>query len=60
MAEYWIIDPRNKSVLVFAFEKDLSPKEYPFTARIPVGVSGGVCVIDFEKIYDRVREYYKV
>ena len=45
--EYWIVDPKSRKVMVFEFEKADLPKEYTFDDKIPVGISEGLCEVDF-------------
>ncbi len=45
--EYWIVDPKNKRVSVFDFEKADLPTEFGFDDVIPVGISDGLCEVDF-------------
>ena len=53
--EYWIIDPKEERVQVYDFsDESLTPKSYPFTARIPIAISDGKCEIDFGRIKDRL------
>ena len=54
VAEYWIIDPQKKRVLVYQFGKD-SDNDcdciiYGFEDIIPVGISDGLCSVDFSGI----------
>jgi len=55
--EYWIIDPFKMKVLIYTFEEDDSPEVYSFDDMIPVGISGGKCVIDFSKVRDAAARY---
>lgn len=48
--EYWIIDPENEKVMVYDFDSGKYPVFYDFTEKVPVGISGGLCEIDFEEI----------
>jgi len=48
--EYWIVDPKDKAVRVFFFEKDDFPSTYSFNDEIPVRISEGKCTIDFKKV----------
>ena len=51
--EYWIVDPENESVLVYDFGGDAEGTRfrlYSFTDRVPVGISGGLCEIDFAEV----------
>lgn len=52
--EYWIVDPENKRVCVYCFEKNGFPIMYTFEAKIPVGIWNGECEVDFAEIYDYV------
>lgn len=47
--EYWIVDPRNKMVNVFIFEKNgFQPDVYHFTDKIPVAIYEGNLKITIE------------
>lgn len=56
--EYWIIDLKNEKVIIYDFEHDYLISVYTFRDRIPVGIWGGECEIDFARIDDRMREIY--
>ena len=52
--EYWIVDPKYKIVTVHRFEEEeYTPQKYDFEDQIPVGISGGKCVIDFARVGKR-------
>ena len=56
--EYWIVDPKNRTVTVYCFEKtDVDPVIYTFADRIPVGISEGKCDIDFARVLQRIEPY---
>ena len=55
--EYWIIDVENEKVMVYMFEKDYLPTQYSFDDVIPVGISNGVCDIDFRRIKEKIKRY---
>ena len=59
--EYWIVNPSGLKVYVFDFEKnpagEFLPEEYSFEDRVPVGVSGGTCYVDFDRITPRIRHF---
>ena len=57
--EYWIIDPVRKVVIVYHFESDVYPVMYGFDTKIPVGIWGEDCVIDFNEIYEYVQFLYE-
>ena len=56
--EYWMIDPIRKVVIVYDFESDIYPVIYGFDAKIPVGIWGEDCIIDFNEIYEYIRFLY--
>lgn len=57
--EYWIIDPKQKRILVYDFESETYPEIYGFDAKVPVAVFDGECEVDFEAIYEYVRFLYE-
>ena len=57
--EYWMIDPHRKVVIVYNFESDIYPIIYGFNAKIPVGIWGENCVIDFNEIYEYIQFLYE-
>ena len=53
--EYWIIDPQHRKILVYDLtDEALYPDEYDFESTVPVGLSGGECRIDFNRISQKV------
>lgn len=56
--EYWLVDPKAEKLLVYHFEKDLFPKNYDFTAKVPVGIWGGELEIDFAGIREELAYLY--
>ncbi len=49
--EYWIVDPRDRKVLVYLFDgEDDFPTIYSFEDVIPIGISEGRCSIDFARV----------
>ena len=55
--EYWVIDPENRMVLVYDFEKGKPVQEYSFQDTIPILISGGCCEVDFARIDASVARY---
>ena len=55
--EYWVVDPDRLQVIVFDLEHDLPKKVYSFHDKVPVGISGGECTIDFERIFEKIKRY---
>lgn len=48
--EYWIVDPYNETVTVYEFVSEIYPAHYTFDDTVPVGISGGDCIVDFRRI----------
>ena len=70
--EYWIVLPEDRKELVYRFEEDAeqenvnpeklrnaSPVVYTFSDKVPVGIWGGECKVDFAEIYGAVRFLYE-
>ena len=55
--EYWIIDPKNRTVTVHDFRKpeEYAPVSYSFDEVIPVRTSEGLCRIDFSRINRKIN-----
>ena len=55
--EYWVVDPKNRTVIVHHLEdEDYKPEIYGFEATIPIGISGGKCSIDFSRVLRRLTK----
>lgn len=54
--EYWMVDPDKKTVMAYHFENDDDLSVYTFRDKVPVGIYGGDCVIDFAPIDDYVSQ----
>ena len=57
--EYWMVDPEKRKVLVNLFEKtegEYRSRVYNFDEKIPVGISGGECRIDFAPILRELQQ----
>ena len=61
--EYWVVDPRELTVYTFDFEKkndgDDIPEKYTFQDKVPVRISKGTCRIDFGRVYDKIKHFYR-
>lgn len=55
--EYWIVDPRKETVTVYHFEKSDEAVCYTFADKVPVGIYGGDCEIDFAQIRERLSYF---
>lgn len=59
--EYWMVDPEKRKVLVNLFEKtegEYRSRVYTFDEKVPVGISGGECWIDFAPIRQELQQLY--
>ncbi len=56
--EYWIINPPDKTVAVYLFDKESTILIYTFDDVVPVAISEGECRVDFRKVYARVAHLY--
>ena len=52
VSEYWIVDPYSETVTAYDFRGDVYPIQYTFGDAVPVSISDGECVIDFQRIKD--------
>ena len=57
--EYWIVFPENLGIMVYEFTKSDEPVSYTFNDKVPVGIWGGKCKIDFKEIYKQIEFLYK-
>ena len=63
--EYWLIDPEKETVIVYDYtDKDDTNSDiisiYTFNDKIPVGVWGGKCTIDFSKLKKQIEEHNEI
>lgn len=63
--EYWLIDPEKETVIVYDYtDKDDKNSDiisiYTFNDKIPVGVWGGKCKIDFSKLKKQIEEHKEI
>ena len=56
--EYWIVDPRNETVIVYDFENERYPLNYTFEDTVPVNIYDGDLTIDFSVIRDKLKEMF--
>ncbi|MBQ9890543.1 MAG: Uma2 family endonuclease [Firmicutes bacterium] len=54
--EYWIIDPDKEQVLVHLLQEQELPKSYTFDDNVPIGISDGLCSIDFSSIKEELHQ----
>ena len=55
--EYWIVDPDEQAILVYDFEGLNFPKTYTFHDKVPVLISGGELVIDFNVVREELENF---
>ena len=48
--EVWMVSYQQKTVEVYFFEESEQPAEYSMSEQIPLKISGGQCVVDFDAI----------
>ena len=48
--EYWLVDPENRTVIVYEFSGEGRFHVYSFSDRIPVGIFDNTCEIDLSEI----------
>ncbi len=57
--EYWMIDPEQKTVMVYDFEHDHYAQFHDFKDTIPVTVLDTQCQIDLTDLYEHIRFLYE-
>ena len=59
--EYWIVNPKDKTVVVYDNqEDDMDIRFYTFEHEIPVDIYGGDCIVNFREIYAYVAFLYQM
>lgn len=53
--EYWMIDLKQKRVLVYDFQQNKSVSIYGIDSRIPVRIFEEACTVDFAAIYSQIE-----
>ena len=56
--EYWMIDPKARQIIVYDLEHELAPAVYGDTAKVPVSIWNGDCIIDFAQIFSYIQFLY--
>ena len=56
--ELWIVDPRDRRVIVYEFENNDVICMYTFEDEIPVGIYNGDLIIDFKSLRTYLNELY--
>lgn len=54
--EYWILDPYQRTLLVYFFESEIYPVIYGLDKSVPVGIYQGELVIEFKNIARWIEE----
>lgn len=55
--EYWIIDPDSLLIVVYDLEHDACPVLYNFSSQVPVKIWNGEFSVDFQQVYDYIKDY---
>ena len=53
--EYWLVDLEQKRVVVYEFAHTAIPQIYGFDSKVPVGIFGNQCEVDFTEIYQEIK-----
>ena len=56
--ELWLVDPRDRQVIIYGFEDNDSIAGYTLRDQVPVGIFDGELVIDFQEISDYLDELF--
>ena len=56
--EYWIIDLKEKRIMVSVFDEDIIHRIYGISDTIPVHISEGRFQVDFGEIYHDLVNYF--
>ncbi len=56
--EYWIIDLKEKRIMVSVFDEDIIHRIYGISDTIPVHISDGRFQVDFGEIYHDLTSYF--
>ena len=54
--EYWIIDPAEKRLITYDFEKGENVASYPFTEVVGLTIYGGSVTVDLRELAEIVKE----
>ena len=57
--EYWVVMLQQQKVVVYDLEHDAPIKFYSFEDKVPVGIYGGDCVIDFNELKEYLEKRVK-
>jgi len=57
--EYWIVDPKQKKIIVYDFDHEDYPVIYGFESKVPVQIFNGECEVDFAEIYEYISFLYE-
>ena len=55
--EYWIVDPKFRSVIVYDLREDMVLEKYSFDDKIPLLISEGKCTVDFSAIHKEIERF---
>ena len=54
--EYWIVDPYQKRIMVYEFNKEIFPVIYGIDADIPVGLYDGRLTINLAALIKKIEK----
>lgn len=59
--EYWLVYPEEKKIVAYHdLQGDQIPTVYTFEDKVPVHIWSDLCMVDFERIYSRIRFLYEL
>ena len=53
--EYWIVDPYQKHIMVYEFNKEVCPVIYGIDADVPVGLYDGKLTINLANVMKKIE-----
>ena len=58
MGELWLVDLRDRRIIVYEFDQEDRISLYSIRDQVPVGVFGGELVIDFSELDDYLTDLF--
>ncbi len=59
--EYWLVYPEEKKIVAYHdLQGDQIPTVYTFEDKVPVRIWNDLCLVDFARIYSRIRFLYEL
>ena len=55
--EYWLIDPKRRSLVVYSCSNDYIPAVYPLDGSVPLEIYHGEILVDLSAVNDLINEF---